>query len=165
MALMLQILTRCFEYRKKRRLPVKATNFYCMNYSRETSMIKKLLSLVALSILTLATACTSVQPPNSLATQARERIKQAESIGADKGAPLALREANQYLSEAENAMQRDRHEEAHRFLEKSLISSELAIARTNSQKAQEAAGQIEKDLDLLRRETIPNSQSNTSYDY
>lgn len=115
-------------------------------------------------LLIFFTACSSVKPPNTLATQARERINQAESIGAQEGAPLELREAAQYLSEAETSMKRDRHEEAQLALEKSLISSELAIARTNSQKAQKAASEIEKNLDVLRRETTPNSQTNFSSD-
>lgn len=126
-------------------------------------MIKILSSMALLSLFAITTACSSVKPPNSLATQARERIIQAESIGADQEAPLELREASQYLSDAEASMQRNRHEEAQLLLEKSLITSELAIARTNSQKAQQAAAQIEKDLDLLRRESTPNTQSNSTF--
>lgn len=114
--------------------------------------------------LVFVAACSTVQPPNTLVTQAQERVRQAESVGADDAAPLVLREARQHLTEAEKAMQKEQFEEARLLLEKSLINSELAIAQTNSSNAEKAAEEIEKNLDLLRREATPNSQSN-SYSY
>lgn len=113
--------------------------------------------LIAPAVLVLASACSTVQPPTTLLTQAQERVRQAESVGAEESAPLVLREAQQYLSEAEKSMQKEHFEEAQPLLEKSLISSELAIARTGSQKAQKAAEEIEKNLDLLRREAAPGA--------
>lgn len=106
-------------------------------------------------------ACTAVEPPNTLATQARESIQQAESVGADESAPLALREANQFLNQAESAINQEEYEEAQKLLEKSIINSELAIARTNSQRSQRAAEQIEQGLDALRRQSSTDSESNT----
>ncbi len=114
--------------------------------------------------LVFIAACSTVQPPATLVTQAQERVRQAESVGADDAAPLVLREAQQHLSEAERAMQKEQFEEARLLLEKSLINSELAIAQTNASNAKKAAEEIEKNLDLLRREATPNSQSN-SYSY
>ena len=114
--------------------------------------------------LVFIAACSTVQPPATLVTQAQERVRQAESVGADDAAPLVLREARQHLSEAERAMQKEEFEEARLLLEKSLINSELAIAQTNSSNAKKAAEEIEENLDLLRRETTSNSQSN-SYSY
>lgn len=114
--------------------------------------------------LVFTAACSTVQPPNTLMTQAQERVRQAESVGADQSAPLVLREAQQHLNDAQRSMQRERYEEAQQALEKSLISSELAIARTSSTKAQKAAEEIEKNLDLLRRESTPDPRS-TSYSY
>lgn len=114
--------------------------------------------------LVFAAACSTVQPPNTLVTQAQERVRQAESAGAENAAPLVLREARQQLSEAERAMQKEEFDDARLLLEKSLINSELAIAQTSSSSAKKAAEEIEKNLDLLRREATPNSQSN-SYSY
>lgn len=114
--------------------------------------------------LVFIAACSTVQPPTTLVTQAQERVRQAENVGADEAAPLVLREARQYLNEAEKSMQRERFEDARMLLEKSLINSELAIAKTSSTSAQKAAEEIEKNLDLLRREATPNSQTN-SYSY
>ena len=123
----------------------------------------RLLHLIAPVALAFAAACSTVQPPpTTLLTQAQERVRQAESAGAQESAPLALRDAQQYLSEAENSMQKERFDEAQQLLEKSLISSELAIAKTGSSKAQDAAEQIEKDLDVLRREAGPNSGRTSS---
>jgi hypothetical protein len=109
-------------------------------------------------------ACSSVPAPTSLLTQAQERVRQAESAGAEEAAPLALRDAQQYLNEAQNSIEKKRFEDAEKLLEKSLISSELAIARTSSSKAQTAAEEIEKNLDVLRREATPESRSATSYE-
>lgn len=115
-------------------------------------------------LLVFIAACSTVQPPTTLVTQAQERVRQAENVGADEAAPLVLREARQYLNEAEKSMQRERFEDARMLLEKSLINSELAIAKTSSTSAQKAAEEIEKNLDMLRREATPNSQTN-SYSY
>ena len=114
--------------------------------------------------LVFVAACSTVQPPNTLATQAQERVRQAESLGAEAAAPLALREARQHLNEADQAMQKEQFEDARLLLEKSLINSELAIAKTSSTNAEKAAEEIEKNLDLLHRESVPNSQSH-SYSY
>lgn len=115
-------------------------------------------------LLIFSIGCSTVQPPNSLATQARERIQQAQSVGADRAAPLALREANQYLSQAEDAIRAQRYKEATHLLEKSLANSELAIVRTSSSKAQKAADQIEQDLQILQEESLNRQTSTTSYE-
>lgn len=122
------------------------------------------LRIVIPFFLVFIAACSTVQPPATLVTQAQERVRQAESVGADEAAPLVLREARQQLTDAERAMQKEEFEEARLLLEKSLINSELAIAQTNASSAEKAAEEIEKNLDLLRREATPNSQSN-SYSY
>ena len=127
-------------------------------------MKKYSIRLITLFTLVFFGACSKVQPLNTLLTQAQERVRQAESVGADDAAPLALREARQYLNEAEKSMQKEDFEDAQRLLEKSMISSELAIARTGSSNAQKAAEEIEKNLDLLRREATQDTQSN-SYSY
>ena len=126
---------------------------------------------VALILVCAMTACTSnAKRPDTLAIQARESVKKAESVGAEEKAPLALRDASQYLSEAEQAMEEEEYREAQRLLEKSMINSELAIARSNASSAKKAAEEIEKNLETLQDETLqgeikPNSQSNNySYD-
>ncbi len=120
--------------------------------------------LVLPFVLLFFAACSTVQPPNTLVTQAQERVRQAESVGADNASPLVLREARQHLNEAQKAMEKEQFSDARLLLEKSLINAELAIAQTNSKNAVKAAEEIEKNLDLLRREATPNSQSN-SYSY
>lgn len=120
---------------------------------------RKITQVVAILCVTALAACTTVEPPTSLATQARESVQRAEGMGADKAAPLALREANQYLERAEQAMNRDNNEEAYHFLEKSLINSELAIARTNAERSQKAAQQIEENLDALKNQALENQEA------
>lgn len=125
-------------------------------------MISKAISRAAIPLcLATMVACSVVQPPNTLATQARESVQRAESLGADETAPLVLREANQYLSQAEQAMQREDFKEATRLLEKSLINADLAIARTNSQKSQQAAEEIEQNLEALRNKAVDGSDSDS----
>ena len=115
-------------------------------------------------LLMFSIGCSTVEPPTTLAAQARERIQQAERVGADRAAPLALREANQYLSQAEDALRAQRHKEATHLLEKSLVNAELAIVRTSSSKTQKAAEQIEQDLELLQEESQNRQTSTTSYE-
>lgn len=121
-----------------------------------SNLIKKV--SVALCIAALA-ACASVEPPDTLATQARESVEHAQSVGAEEQAPLLLREANQQLAKGEEAMQKDEHEEARRYFEKSMINSELAVARTNAERSRIAAQQINENLDALKNQTSTPSDT------
>lgn len=126
---------------------------------------KKIAQAAVILCVAALAACTTVEPPTTFATQVRESVQQAQSLGADQAAPLALREANQYLARAEEAMKRNEHEKAHQFLEKSMINSELAIARTNAQKSQKAARQVEESLEALKREaTDPSKASSNTFE-
>lgn len=117
-------------------------------------MISKLLySLTATSFALLLAACTSVtDAPRTLQTQAETNINQAESAGADEHAPLALRNAKQHLDNAEKAMQEEHHEEAKMLLEKAMIDADYAIAKTNSEKSQQAAEQVRTNIQTLEEE-------------
>lgn len=121
-----------------------------------SNVIKKM--SMALCIAALA-ACASVEPPDTLATQARESVEHAQSIGAEEQAPLVLREANQQLAKGEQAMQEDEHEEARRFFEKAVINSELAVARTNAERSRRAAQEINENLDALRNQSSTPSDT------
>jgi hypothetical protein len=109
--------------------------------------------LAFLLVFTLASCQSNAQRPEMLAAQARESVEKAQSVGAQEKAPLALRDASEYLSRAEEAMSDRRYDEAQVLLEKSMINSELAIARSNSASARKAAEEIEKNLDALQSET------------
>ena len=125
-------------------------------------MFNKLLAraIIAFCAIGLA-ACAHVQPPDTLVTQAEESIQHAHSLGADDAAPLALREANQNLEKAKQAMNDQNYEQAQRFLEKSMVNSELAVARTNAQKSQQAAEQIEQNLDALRKQIVGTPETSS----
>ena len=116
-------------------------------------MNKKMTAIIFTCCTVFLSACASIDPPTTLHTQAKSNVEQAQSIGADKEAPLALREANQYLAKAEVAISEKEYEEAQYLLEKSVINSELAIATTNAKQSQAAAAQINENLDALRKET------------
>lgn len=113
-------------------------------------------AVIAFCAISLA-ACAHVEPPDTLVTQAQESIEHAHSLGAEEAAPLALREANQNLDKAKQAIDNQEYEQAHRFLEKSMVNSELAVARTNAQRSQKAAEQIEQNLDALRKQIVGTS--------
>lgn len=117
-------------------------------------MNKKILinSCLITSILMLGACQSNAQRPDTLAIQARESVKKAESAGAAQKAPLAMRDADQYLSKAEEAMSEKDYEDAQFLLEKSMINSELAIARSNAVDAKKAAEEINKNLNTLRDE-------------
>jgi|GEM_PF-3432686 len=110
-------------------------------------------STSALALILLLGACQgNAQRPDTLVIQARESVKKAESAGAVQKAPLAMRDASQYLGKAEEAMSDKDYQEAQFFLEKSMINSELAIARSNAVDAKKAAEAINKNLDTLESE-------------
>ncbi len=118
---------------------------------------------LALSLVLALGAChNNAQRPDTLAVQARESVEKAQSAGANEKAPLALRDANQYLTEAEEAMKDERYQDAQYLLEKSMVNSELAIARSNATGAKKAAEEIEKNLDTLEQEVTPNKQTTTT---
>lgn len=108
-------------------------------------------------VMTLAlsgalSACTTTQePPNALVTEARYDIKSAEELGAEKYAPLALRSARNNLNAAQNAMTQENYQQATYLLEKALADAEYATVKTNAEKSQTAAEQVEQNLDALRQ--------------
>jgi len=108
--------------------------------------------LTASFVLLLGACQSNAQRPDTLAVQARESVKKAESAGAAQKAPLALRDADQYLSKADEAIEEKDYEEAQFLLEKSMINSELAIARSNAVDAKKAAEEINKNLNTLQNE-------------
>lgn len=128
-------------------------------------MSNTILNRVAIAIcLATLVACASIDPPTSLATQAHESVQRAKEMGAEQSAPLALREANQYLDQAELAIQQQEYKKAYPLLEKSLINSDLAISRSQAKKSQQAALQIEENLEALKNQAFKNNKADSDTD-
>lgn len=113
----------------------------------KTGLISLLLSLL------LMTACASGPPaPTTLVSQAETSIRQAESAGADTHAPVALREAKKRLASAKSHIGNENYPLAQRQLEKAIAEANYAEARSMAEKSQRAANEVEENLEALQRE-------------
>jgi hypothetical protein len=113
-----------------------------------------LISLIA--ALTMLAACASgPERPDQLLAQTELRIDAAEDAQAGREAPLELRTARDQLSDAMRSIQAEDYVVARRSLEKALVNADYAIAKSRSEKTQDAAEEVRKTIDTLRRELEP----------
>jgi hypothetical protein len=109
-----------------------------------------------IAALGMLVACTSgPERPDQLLAQTELRIDAAEDAQAGREAPLELRTARDQLSDARRSIQAEDYAAARRNLEKALVNADYAIAKSRSDKTQEAAEEVRKTIDTLRRELEP----------
>lgn len=118
--------------------------------------IRQWSSLTSISLIATActlAACTSgPSKPDQLLTRTELRIEAAEEVDAGREAPLALRTARDQLADGQRAMQAEDYAAARQLLEKALVNADFAIAKSRSDKTQQAAEEVERTIDTLRRE-------------
>lgn len=111
--------------------------------------LKTLPMIVGIGLLT---ACGSTNPPTQQLTETRMVIQQAEQVGAQEYAPLALRDAGIKLEQAREAVENEDYEKAIRLLEHARVDAELAQIKALSGKAQEAARELRESIRVLKEE-------------
>lgn len=107
----------------------------------------------AASLLFFVIACSStpVAPTRSL-NAAQDAITVAEQGDARRYSGAELDEARQRLVKAEQAVSAERMIEAERFAQESLVTAELALARTEAAKARKINEEMGKGADALLEE-------------
>ena len=103
------------------------------------------------SILLSACSSNGPKPEDSLLKLAEFNIEQAQQAGAHEYAPLVLRDAEQHLDKAREAMADEDYMTATQFLEKSTLDAKYAMVKTESDKASLAAEQLKSDLETLQQ--------------
>lgn len=118
-------------------------------------MLKRSLNIAALTLgISLATACASNgTAPTSLVAEAEKSIEIAKSSHTTNKS-LALDNASDNLVKAKSAIEKEKYNEARELLKVSIAESEYAIAKADADKSVNAANQIEKSLQQLKKESM-----------
>jgi hypothetical protein len=109
------------------------------------------LLVLALGPVLVLGACASTPPPTGQIASARALVTQAQQVAA-KDAPLELNLAQTKLARAEEAMQRGENESARRLAEQAELDAKLAWTTAENARAQRAAAEVERGVQVLREE-------------
>lgn len=104
-------------------------------------------------IMALSSACaTAPVAPAAALDAARKSIASAEESGARQHAGAELDEAQEKLMLAERSVRSEQMTDAERLAQESLITAQLAVARTEAAKAAEINREMQRGADALREE-------------
>jgi hypothetical protein len=105
------------------------------------------------ALILFCTACsTAMPPPTAALNSARDAIVRAEESGARQHADAELNEAQQKLVQAERSVRGEQMVEAERLAQESMITAQLASARSEAAKALEITREMRRSVDALAEE-------------
>lgn len=110
----------------------------------------KKVHILYLALVGTLAACASQPVPVAMFDDARELILTAEQAGAENYAPLELRSAREHYAAIQTAVDGNDNEQATWMAERSIIDSQLAIAKTAAAKAR-AQSQTQKERNAALR--------------
>ncbi|HVC28244.1 MAG TPA: DUF4398 domain-containing protein [Gammaproteobacteria bacterium] len=97
--------------------------------------------------------CTSVAPrPDDALVRAKTAVDQATTAGSSQYAPVDLNTAGAKLQSANEEEAKGNYKQAKYLAEESQVDAELALAKTQDAKAQEAANQVRKGNQALQNQ-------------
>jgi hypothetical protein len=105
-------------------------------------------------------ACSSARPPLESLSTAELAVRRADDRKTAQYAPLELRIAREKLDSAKQAMDAQDYDRARRLAEQALVDAQLAEVKASSESAHQAAQQIRRSIEALRREA---ERTSTSY--
>jgi len=112
--------------------------------------------LRAAGILGIALAvggcASSGERPDAELQTAEASIQQAVSADAREFEPVLLNQAQNRVADAEALLDQEKYVEAERLLEKASVDAQLAGARSETAKAQQAVAEINRNIDSLREQ-------------
>lgn len=110
--------------------------------------------LTATAAAAVLAACASqdVPPPRAEFARADLAIEQAVSADATQYAPLAMRDARQKMEQARQALYEEKFQEARRLADEAEVSAELALAESQTARAEKLAEENTRSLQVLREE-------------
>jgi hypothetical protein len=115
------------------------------------------ITLVSVSLLTLAACAAEPRPPTAALDAADQAIAVADKARvADSSAP-DLSEAREKIAAARSAVQQKQMVTAQRLAEQSRVDAELALARIEAGKAKTVNAEMMKSNDSLNQEMQRNT--------
>jgi hypothetical protein len=107
---------------------------------------------LVLGLSALMTACAGPGPkPTGELQSAETSIQQAEGADAREFEPVLLNEARNQVADAKELIDSERYREAEKLLEKAAVDAQLAMARSETQQAENAVEQINENIESLRQ--------------
>jgi len=108
-------------------------------------------------VMLLATSaligCTSSEPrPDNALVRAKTAVDQATTAGSGQYAAVDLNTAGSKLQSANEAESQGHYKQARYLAEESQVDAELALAKTQDAKAQEAAKQVHQGNQALQNQ-------------
>jgi phosphotransacetylase len=100
-------------------------------------------------------ASTGERPDSQLQT-AESAIQQAVSSDARDFEPVLLNQAQNKVADAEKLIETEDYREAARLLEQASVDAQLAGARSDTAKAQQAVEEINGNIETLRQRLQEN---------
>lgn len=94
---------------------------------------------------------SSVERPDGQLQSAEAAIQQAVSSDARDFEPVLLNQAQNRVADAEELIEAEKYMEATRLLEKASVDAQLAGARSDTAKAQQAVEEINTNIESLRQ--------------
>ncbi len=94
---------------------------------------------------------SSVERPDEQLQSAESAIQQAVSSDARKFEPVLLNQAQNRVADAEELIEAEKYMEATRLLEKASVDAQLAGARADTAKAEQAVEEINSNIESLRQ--------------
>lgn len=132
-------------------------------HSRPDSTVHSFRRVLALplgiGLLAVLGACTGVS------SLTKERVAKGESsvqqaqqtLGQSEHGALELQQARDRIADAKSALAKGQHEQAERMAAQAHLYAELAVAKSQSANARNAADEVLASLKMLRRESERNS--------
>lgn len=105
---------------------------------------------IALGSVVVTLAACGIEPPKTEIAYAEATIQSARNVDANRYAGVELERAKNKLDEAKMAMKEGDNEKALRLANESTAVANLAQAKTEAGKAQEAEKQMQDSLRLLK---------------
>lgn len=109
-----------------------------------------------LAAMLLGACATAELPPTAEIAAANAAITQAEGAGAQTSAPVELLAAREKLGKIEAALREERFADARRLADAAEADAQLADRKARAVKARNAADELARSNELLRRETERN---------
>lgn len=106
-------------------------------------------SIIGIALVVGGCASSGERPDGQLQT-AEASIQQAVSSDAREFEPVLLNQAQNRVADAEELIEQEKYIEAERLLEKASVDAQLAGARSESTKAEQAVEEINRSIESLR---------------
>jgi len=101
--------------------------------------------------LVLGGCASSGERPDGDLRSAEASIQQAVSSDAREFEPVLLNQAQNKVADAEQLIEKEQYREAERLLEQAAVDAQLAGAKSDTAKAEQAVGEINRNIESLRQ--------------